>query len=90
MVKKTIKFLCLGQQDWFPVQQRAPDQLGMCRDSKGVQLWQAHVTCWDPATKEKVMTGHSQIRMHLLCQFNLEWLFVTSATYGANEKELKD
>lgn len=71
---------------------------GMCRDVKG-RLWVAsfggqRVTCWDPESKERVLTlkipGAKRITSCCFGGPNYEWLFVTSATYGASEEELAE
>lgn len=69
---------------------------GMCTDTAG-RLWVAsfngqRLTCWDPQTKEKVMTlkipGAKRITSCCFGGPGYSWLFVTSATYGASEEEL--
>ena len=70
---------------------------GMCVDSKG-RLWVASfggqwgVTCWDPVSKERLLTvkipGARNITSCCFGGPNYKWLFVTSATYGASEEEL--
>lgn len=71
---------------------------GMCRDAKG-RLWVAsfggqRVTCWDPASKERLLTvkipGAKRITSCCFGGPNYEWLFVTSASYDADEQELAD
>lgn len=69
---------------------------GMCVDSMG-RLWVASfsgqgVTCWDPSTKKRLMTlkipGAKRITSCCFGGPNYEWMFVTSAVYGASEEEL--
>ena len=77
---------------------------GMCTDTKG-RLWVAsfgstpgqtgqRVTCWDPQTKERLMTlkipGAKRVTSCCFGGPNYEWLFVTSATFGASEEELAE
>ena len=66
---------------------------GMCIDTKG-RLWVAifngqQVICWDPQTKEKLMTlkipGAKKITSCCFGGPNYEWMFVTS---GSSEEEL--
>ena len=70
---------------------------GMCTDEKG-RLWVAsfgaqRVTCWDPETKQKVMTvmipGAKNITSCCFGGPNYEWLFVTSAAGMLTEEELE-
>jgi len=69
---------------------------GMCSDDKG-RLWVAsfggeRVTCWDPTTKERVMTvkipGAKNITSCCFGGPNYEWMFVTSASLRLTEDEL--
>jgi sugar lactone lactonase YvrE len=69
---------------------------GMCVDSSG-RLWVAsfggqRVTCWNPQTKERVMTlnipGAKRITSCCFGGPGYAWLFVTSARYGASAEEL--
>lgn len=82
--------------DYFQHALALPD--GMCIDTKG-RLWVAsftgqRVTCWDPKTKESVMTlkipGAQRITSCCFGGPEYKWLFVTSATVGASEEELAD
>ena len=70
---------------------------GMCTDENG-RLWVAsfggrRVTCWDPQTKEEVMTvmipGAKNITSCCFGGPNHEWLFVASATTHHTEEELE-
>ena len=71
---------------------------GMCTDSEG-RLWVAmynggSVTCWDPNTKEKLLTVKiPKARRITSCCFggpDYEWLFVTSARHFATDEELSE
>lgn len=72
---------------------------GMCRDTEG-RLWVAsfggqRVTCWDPKTNEPESRDleDTWCQEDQSCCFggpNYEWLFVTSARYGADDEELAD
>ena len=70
---------------------------GMCTDEKG-RLWVAsfgnpRVTCWDPQTKERVLTviipGAKYVTSCCFGGPNYEWLFVTSGCGFISEEELK-
>ncbi len=69
---------------------------GMCSDDKG-RLWVAsfggeRVTCWDPVTKERVMTvkipGAKNITSCCFGGPDYKWMFVTSATFRLSEEDL--
>lgn len=71
---------------------------GMTIDTKG-RLWVAsyfgqRVTCWDPQTKETVLTvkipGARRITSCCFGGPNYEWLFVTSSSINATEEELSE
>ena len=71
---------------------------GMCVDADG-RLWVAsfggqRVTCWNPQTKERVMTltipGAKRITSCCFGGPGYSWLFVTSARYGATAEELAE
>ena len=71
---------------------------GMCTDTAG-RLWVAsfngqRLTCWDPETKERVMTlkipGAKRVTSCCFGGPGYSWLFVTSATYGASKEELAE
>ena len=72
----------------------SPD--GMCTDVKG-RLWvasfgSARVTCWNPDTREKVLTVKIPEAINITsCCFggpNYEWLFVTSATAAVSDENM--
>lgn len=76
---------------------------GMCVDTEG-QLWVAsfgleqgdgrRVTCWDPQSKKRLMTlripGAKRITSCCFGGPHYQWLFVTSATNGADRKEMAE
>ena len=70
---------------------------GMCTDTEG-RLWVAmfnggSVICWDPRTKEKLMTvkipGAKRVTSCCFGGPNYEWMFVTTASMEAKEEELE-
>jgi len=70
---------------------------GMCTDDKG-RLWVAsfgggRITCWDPENRQRLLTvkipGAKNITSCCFGGPNYKWLFVTSATIGLSEEELK-
>ena len=70
---------------------------GMCTDEEG-RLWVAsfgtqRVTCWDPQTKERVLTvmipGAKDVTSCCFGGPNYEWLFVTSGILEVAEEELE-
>ena len=70
---------------------------GMCRDTQG-RLWVCSfggqcVTCWSPAGEKLMKMKIPGARRITSCCFggpNYEWMYITSANYGCNQKELAD